>query len=169
MMPTNDDDFVTLMARVVAHSEVAAQELLERYEPYLLRAIRRKLHKKIRPKFDSLDFAQDVWASFFADLPEDHTFKSPKDLAAFLTTVAQSKVIDAVRQRLKRQKYNVNREESLDDSDQLDKESLVARQQSPVEILVGKEDWEEFLKKHPLAYQRIFVLLRKGKTSQEIA
>ncbi len=168
-MVRTDDEFHALMNKVLSGSQSAAQELFRDYEPYLLRAIRRRLSNRIRSKFDSLDFAQDVWASFFAELPERRAFESPDMLIAFLTKLAQNKVIDAVRQRTKTQKYDVKREESIDDSKRFDKDNLAADQLTPSQILMTQEEWKEFLRKQPLVYQRIFILLREGKSHQEIA
>src|SRR6202022_1858906 len=96
-----------------------------RYGHHILHVVRRKLHSKLRPKFDSLDFGQDVWASFFAAEPHDQRFESPSALAAFLAQVARNKVAEAFRTRLQRQKYNLNRENSLDGSAAFHAETLV--------------------------------------------
>src|SRR5882724_4971958 len=74
-MPRTDEEFHDLMQKVLTGSQEAAQELFRDYEPYLLFAIRRKLDKRMRSKFDSADFAQDVWASFF-ETPDKRTFNS---------------------------------------------------------------------------------------------
>ena len=168
-MPQTQDEFHALMQKVLAGSEEAAQELFRDYEPFLLLAIRRRLSKRIRSKFDSNDFAQDVWASFFAESSERRCFNSPEELVAFLTTLAQNKVIDTMRQRVKSQKHNVEREESLDDSTRFDKDFLTAQQPTPSQVLMTQEEWVEFLRKQPLVYRRIFILLREGKTHVEIA
>ncbi len=60
-----DDDFCTLMRRVGEGSEDAAWELVTRYGEDIRRAVRRVLNVKLRPKFNSLDFVQLVWKSFF--------------------------------------------------------------------------------------------------------
>src|ERR1043165_504150 len=93
--------FQTWMQRVIDGSEEAAQELLRDFQPALLHAIRRRLTKRIRSKFDSIDFVQDVWLSFFSTLAARPDFKTTDELIAFLTRVAENKVIDAVRNRVK--------------------------------------------------------------------
>jgi RNA polymerase sigma factor (sigma-70 family) len=163
-----DDDFHALMQRVLAGSEEAAQELFDGYAPYLLRAIRRRLNGRIRSKFDTQDFAQDVWASFFAEAPNKRVFDTPDALVAFLTTLARNKVIDAVRQRTQTQKRDVNREQSID-SQRFDKEQLAANQATPSQIVMSQEEWRTFLGKQPPVYRRMFILLRAGKTTVEIA
>ncbi len=168
-MPRTDQEFRALMQKVATGSEEAAQELFRDYGPYLLHAIRRRLSKQIRSKFDSMDFAQDVWASFFAEVPEKRSFDSPEKLVAFLTKLARNKVLDAVRQRLKTDKRDVRKEQSLDDSTRFDKDRLDDGQPTPSQVLMTQEEWAEFLRKQPLVYRRIFILLREGKTQYEIA
>jgi RNA polymerase sigma factor (sigma-70 family) len=168
-MARSDAEFHTLMQKLLTGSDEAAQELFREYGPYLMHAIRRRLDKRIRSKFDSLDFAQDVWASFFAETPEKRSFNSPGELVAFLTKLAQNKVIDAVRQRTQTGKHNISREQSLDDSTRFDKSGLAGDQATPSQILMTQEEWVEFLRKQPLVYRRIFILLREGKTHVEIA
>src|SRR5581483_11639550 len=106
--------FDDLMRRLRDGSEDAARELLHRYGDAILRVVRRKLSRELRSKFDSVDFVQAVWASFFTGTPRQRRFDHPQALMAFLVTLAQNKVIDAVRQRMQTQKHNVNRERPLD-------------------------------------------------------
>jgi RNA polymerase sigma factor (sigma-70 family) len=167
-MPEAHDSFAVLMKRVQEGSEVASQELLREYEPYLLHVIRRRLDKRLRAQFDSLDFAQDVWASFFAALPGDQAFDQPEKLAAYLAKMAVHKVFEMVRQR-RSLKYDVNRECSLNDSKLFPGEGVPAHQDTPSEIVGGEEEWQAFLRKQPLVYRRIYTMLRQGKTQKEIS
>jgi RNA polymerase sigma factor (sigma-70 family) len=166
-MPSTDAEFDELMREVLAGSEDAAEVLFRDYGPYLIQAIRRKLSKRIRSKFDSLDFAQDVWASFFTGEPK--TFSTRAELVAFLTRVAENKVIDTTRRQLNTHKHDVRRERSLDDSTRFDKEDLHAEGPTPSQIMMSKEEWRIFLNKQPLIYRRVFVLLRDGVTQEQIA
>ena len=109
-MPSSQDDFATLMEQARAGSQSALRDLVSKYGAHVLRVVRQKLNKALRPKFDSQDFVQAVWASFFAVLPDRYSFDRPEDLVALLTEMARNKVVDAVRQRLLTQKYNVSRE-----------------------------------------------------------
>jgi RNA polymerase sigma-70 factor (ECF subfamily) len=168
-MTAGDDTFPGLMARVFAGQKDAVDELLRRYEPYLLRAIRKRLNKRLRSKFDSLDFVQDVWASFFADRPQQLTFQQPEELVAFLTEVARNKLVEVVRQRLYLQKFNLLREQSLYDAQVADAASLAAYQETPSESAMHHEEWDRFLQSQPPVYRRILLLLREGRTPAEIA
>jgi RNA polymerase sigma factor (sigma-70 family) len=168
-MQKTKEEFHAMMEQVMAGSETAAEEFLRDYEPYLLHVIRRRLSKRVRSKFDSLDVAQDVWKSFFALLPEDRAFKSPADLIAFLTKLARHKVIDATRHRVSVGKRDIDREQSLNDSKTLGKIDLAGADRTASQILMSREAWTEFLAKQPLVYRHIFIKLREGKTNGEIA
>ena len=153
----------------MAGSEEAAQELFRDYEPYLLQVIRKRLGKNLRPKFDSLDFAQDVWGSFFREDFEQRVFKTPGEFMAFLAKLAHNKVVEAGRRRLKAPGNVTAPVGSIDDSVTFDKEQLVARQPTPSQVCSNEEQWTRFLRSQPLVYRRIYILLRDGKTQLEIA
>src|SRR5438445_496811 len=150
MLKTNQE-FHALMQEVLSGSENAAQELFRDYEPYLLQVIRGRLSKKVRSRFDSLDIAQDVWASFFAAEPTKRRFNTAGELVAFLARLARNKTIDVVRQGLKTQKRDPNREQSIDDSKRFDKDLLAdGGQRTASQILMSQEEWGEFLRRQPL-------------------
>jgi RNA polymerase sigma factor (sigma-70 family) len=167
LMP--DEEFHRLMEKVLDGSETAAHELFDKFGPLLIDFIRRRLIKRVRSQFDSMDVAQDVWTSFFKEAPLRRTFTNQDHLLAFLTTLARNKVVDVMRKRLGAKKYNVNREMSMDDSCRFDKNALAGRQQTPSQILVTKEAWVEFLRKQPPVYRHVFILLEDGKRPSEIA
>lgn len=168
-MSESHPDFSSLMKRIQQGCPDAARELLAHYEAHLLRVIRRKLNKRLRPKFDSLDFVQAVWASFFANPPRERVFERPEDLVGYLVRLAQNKVIDAVRQRLQTQKHNLNREHSLDGSAAFQAAGLTARQPTPSQLAVAREEWDRLLQGQPAHYQQILDLRRQGHSPPEIA
>jgi RNA polymerase sigma-70 factor (ECF subfamily) len=167
-MAKTDDEFHGLMQRVMKGSEEAARELFREYGPYLIVAIRRHLTKRMRSKFDSLDFAQDVWASFFAESRDLRAFTSPKELVAFLGKLARNKIVDARRHRLT-QKRASSKEMSLDDSVRVDRSGIAGSEPTPSQIVMRQEEWDAFLGEKPEAYRHIFVLLSEGKSHEEIA
>jgi len=169
-MTGDDEEFRLLMERVVAGGdEAAAAVLLQRYGPAVLQAVRRRLNKQLRSKFDSLDFVQDVWASFFANPPGENLFARPANLVNFLTRIARNKVVDATRQRLEGQKYNVNRECSLDQSTVGGPGMVAAQQPTPSEVVSRGEQWDVLLASQPLVYRRILISLREGRKPAEVA
>src|SRR5262249_16443166 len=109
-MSGNDDpNFAELMERVRAGSQDAAWELIDRFGWQIHRVIRRTLDLRLRSQFDSTDFVQNVWMSFFRHPEAIRNFSSPRELASFLMAMARNKVIDAGRRRLVREKHNVRR------------------------------------------------------------
>jgi RNA polymerase sigma factor (sigma-70 family) len=164
-------EFLELMDRVRSLSHGATRELVQRYGQQMLRVIRWRLHEKLRPKFDSQDFVQSVWASFFALPLNQYAFEDPEDLTRFLAELAQNKVVDAVRQRLLGLKYNVNREQgSLDDPDVAEE---VAETESswptPEEIAIAQEEWQRLMEQAPSHHREILRAAAKAETLQQLA
>ena len=123
----------------------------------------------MRPQFDSIDFQQDVWASFF-DGPNRYQFNSPEELVRYLCEMAHNKVVEVFRQRLLSPKHNLNRECSLD---RLHFEEVApevaARYPSPSQIAIANERWQHLLEQQPPHFRRILELLRQGHTQADIA
>jgi hypothetical protein len=80
-MSEDRPDFQTLLKGIRAGSQDAARQMLAIYGKHVLRVIRRRLHKRLRAKFDSGDFAQSVWASFFTAPASEGHFQRPEDMA----------------------------------------------------------------------------------------
>ena len=57
----------------------------------------------------------------------------------------------------------------MDDSKRFDKNALPGNDPTPSQVYMKQEEWGLFLRKQPLVYRRIFVLLRDGKSYDEIA
>jgi RNA polymerase sigma factor (sigma-70 family) len=168
-MALDMNDFQALMERLQRGGEEPARELVEKYGEYLRRAVRRHLDRRLRSKFDSRDFVQDVWYSFFAGLPRDRAFKDPDELVRFLVALARNKVIDETRKRLCGGAARVQREQVLSDAPHELPDGLKAPQATPSTIVMSREEWERLLQRQPLVYRRILILLREGKSSAQIA
>jgi len=161
-------DFMRLMARVQAGDGDAARALYDVYGPYILRVVRRRLAARLRKQFDSIDFSQDVWASFFALAAEKCDFTDPGQLISLLTSIARNKVIEAVRRRVEAKKSGLMIEESLEK--QLDRGAhMPGRQQTPSQILMDREAWTALLAAQPPVYRCVLLMLRNGKSPETIA
>jgi RNA polymerase sigma factor (sigma-70 family) len=158
-----------LLQQVTAGSEDAARQLFEQYGRFLLYLIRQRMHRRLRSRLDSIDIAQDVWASFFAEPLEKRVFPTTEHFLAYLARLAHSKVTDQVRHDLAMQKRSAKRETSMDDSRCFDKDALPGPTATPSHIVMARDEWTDFLSKQPLVCQKIFLLMRDGKTNQEIA
>jgi RNA polymerase sigma-70 factor (ECF subfamily) len=168
-MPEATDEFTGLMERVRAGDQAAAGQLFEHYGPHILRVVRRKLNTRLRSRFDSLDFVQDVWTSFFAGPPRQLHFDGPEDLIRLLANMAYNKVVDAFRREVQTQKKNAGIEHSFDSCTPAHGADLVARQPTPSQVAVAKEQWDRLLGTQPLLQQDMLLLLRQGDTHKEIA
>jgi RNA polymerase sigma-70 factor (ECF subfamily) len=166
---TGNNDFRLLVERMLTGDPHATKKFWDEYRPALLHAVRRRLSKQLRSKYDSLDFEQDVWKSFFSNLPAAALLQSPSDLVAHLTRVAQNKVADAIRRQLGTQKRNLNREQALDTQGPGATELAAASQPTPSEVVSRGEQWDKLLENQPKVYRRVLVLAREGKDVSEIA
>jgi RNA polymerase sigma factor (sigma-70 family) len=162
-------DLPRLFQRIRDGSEEAVREFVERYGRYVLTVIRRRLDEKLRRLFDSQDFMQDVWASFFNDPPVPEKFDSPEKLLSYLARLARNKVIDTARQRQGTRKHNERRERSLDGSFFVEAGLAPAPEPSPSDIALANEQWDRLARGTPDLHQRILVLLRHGYNPEDIA
>src|SRR3954453_16589456 len=103
--PSAGGDLREFLARIQAGDEDAARELLRRYEAEVRLVVRRQLPRLLRSRFDSLDFLQSVWGSFFRRVRGKHglaDFEDSRHLVAFLAHAAKNKVIDEYRRAASR-------------------------------------------------------------------
>jgi RNA polymerase sigma factor (sigma-70 family) len=157
------------MERLRRGEPEAARELCERYGAHVVRVVRRRLDKKLRAKFDSADFAQAAWASFFVNPTHQFAFERPEELIAFLANLAHDKVVDALRQRYRTRKYDINRERSLAGSAAAAAAEVADGQPTPSQVAAARERWDRLLEGQPAHYQLILTLLRQGYTQAEVA
>ncbi len=160
-----DKVLVRLIREAFGGSEEAARQLLDHYGTFLQQAIRGTLSPDMRQAFDSLDFAQEVWASFFADERKADKCSSPGELRAYLRAMAKYKVVDAARKE-KAQKNDHRRNRPLQDAIP---NLPLGTQPTPSQIVMGREVWEQLLSQQPALYQRVLLLLKEGKDTNEIA
>jgi len=168
-MPRPDFDFRDLMDQIRNGSEEAAWDLVDRYGERVRRAVRRSLNHQLRSKFDSMDFVQLVWSSLFRTRKQLTRFDQPDELAAFLVTMARNKVGMEVRRRLSTEKYNVNKEQSLEERRAEVRMDAVDPQPPPIEVAIARERWHRIVENQPEHYRKIVELRLRGNTYQEIA
>lgn len=163
------DQFQHLLNQVQNGCDDAARQLFELYSEHIYRSIRRRLSRELRSKFDSDDFAQAVWASFFTNREAVVRFRYPEELIAFLARVASNKVVDECRRRFATAKHNVTRERSLEQSAAVTRQSLLADTPRPSQIVTAREQWEQLTRGQPSRYVRMLELRTSGATYDEIA
>jgi RNA polymerase sigma factor (sigma-70 family) len=155
------------LGRIRAGDEEAARELLTRYEAQVRLVVRRQLPRILRSRFDSLDFLQSVWRSFFRRMqagPEE--FEDPQHLVAFLARAARNKVIDEYR-RACSLKQDKHLEEPLWAEGSRPRE-LVADTDSPSELAEAREALGRLRDLMPEDRRDILELKVQGLSSQEI-
>jgi RNA polymerase sigma factor (sigma-70 family) len=165
-MLTLDPAFCSLMQRIREGSQAAFAELIDRHGENLHRVVRRKLNRAIRSKFDSGDFVQAVWASFYKNrecLPE---LTSAASLGNFLAGIARNKVMYECRRRLASQGKNVNRELPLDQSGI--QPALISVAPTGSEIAIANERLENLAGGESSRRRRIVELKAAGATHDEI-
>ena len=163
--PPMDDnnEFRELMLRVRKGSAEAIVLLIRKYQPEVLDAIRRVFDPKLRSKFDSTEFAQSVWLSFFRAPKRSARLSTSRQFVAYVVKMARNKVFMEERHRgtLKR---DVSREVPLNE----DCEELVARDPQPVDTAIALERLEKILKDLSPRDRQIVELRLQGKSYAEI-
>ena len=160
--------FRDLLQRAIDGCPDAAHALHAKYSDHIIRVVRGRLPRTLRSKFDSIDFAQDVWLSFYRAAPRE--FESPEHLLAFLTVVARHKVVDVTRERAVALKRETPRETPLADfADGQSTQRVFAREATPSQMAISREVWNGMLARESPVNQLVLALLRDGNTQQEVA
>ena len=166
---TGGGDIQSLLIRIQAGDEDAARELLLGYEAEVRLVVRRQLPRLLRSRFDSLDFLQSVWGSFFHRIrsgPDLTEFQDGRHLVAFLARAAKNKVIDEYR-RAASQKQDMRREEPIW-SDRDHGRDLTAAGDTPSELAVANEALDKLRDLMPEARKVILDLKAQGLSSKDI-
>jgi RNA polymerase sigma-70 factor (ECF subfamily) len=164
-MSNTGSEFEHLMERVRTGDAEAARELFQSYGEAIQKVVRRRLSRRMRSEFDSLDFVQDAWASFFHIAPERWTFQTPEELMAFLTRLVQNKVVDAYRLRYQTKAHAPGHIQTL----QTNTPNVAARQPTPSQVAIAEEEWDRMLQDKPPKLRGALEMLRAGYSRQEIA
>jgi RNA polymerase sigma factor (sigma-70 family) len=161
------DKLMALLDQVQQGSQDAAWEIIDRYGSHVLRMVRRTMHYRLRTQFDSQDFVQMVWASFFNRPEELARVRSPKQFSAWLAAISRNKVIDEVRRRVHSQSKSTTKEVQVDHVP--DDASLKSANPTPSAVAIARERWEQLVRKQPAHVKRILEMRLMGSTYQEIA
>ena len=162
-----ESELSDFLKRIQAGDENAARELLGRFEAEVRLVVRRQLPRLLRSRFDSLDFLQSVWGSFFRRMRTAPTeFEDSRHLVAFLARAAKNKVIDEYRRAASR-KHDMHREEPLwaegrrpkDVPDPID---------SPSEVAQAHEVFVRLRELMPVERRTILELKAEGLSSKDI-
>ena len=164
--PERPSPIQELLARIKNGDEGAARELLARYEPKVRLVVRRQLPKLLRSRFDSLDFLQSVWGSFFYRVrtgPND--LDEEQNLVTFLAWAARNKVIDEYR-RAATLRQDIKREEPLDRV--TEKDDCLAAGDTPSQLAQANETYDRLRELLPEEQRVILEMKAEGHSSREI-
>lgn len=160
----SDAPLDALLLRLNAGDAAAADLLFRSYEPLLRMVVRRRISQALRPKFDSTDVVQSVWADLVEGLAKARwKFQNARQLRAFLIKMTRNRLIDRIRQH----RGALDREVSLASHEI---ESLPAARTARVsENFYADELWRQMLAVCPPAHYEILHLKRQGSSLAEIA
>jgi RNA polymerase sigma-70 factor (ECF subfamily) len=165
--PGDEGGLSEFLKRIQAGDEGAARELLQRFEPEVRLVVRRQLPRLLRSRFDSLDFLQSVWGSFFRRMRTAPTeFEDSRHLVAFLARAAKNKVIDEYR-RAGSRKSDMHREEPLWANGRRPKD-LPDASDSPSEVAQAHEVYGRLRALVPAEKRTILELKAEGLSSKDI-
>jgi RNA polymerase sigma-70 factor (ECF subfamily) len=168
-MSQHEGCLADFLRRVREGDEAAAEEFVALYGAHVLRIVRRTLIPRLRSKFDSQDFVQSVWASFFADFRPLGNDIQLQDIAAYLAAMARHKTIDEGRRRLQTRKRFVDREVPWDGCSEESLSEVPDRVPAPSEAAVVRETWNHLTDGRSNRSVQIFEMRRHGASHVEIA
>jgi RNA polymerase sigma-70 factor (ECF subfamily) len=151
--------FQDLVQRVRAGDEVAAKDLVQRYEPAIRRAVRFRLaDPRLGRLVDSMDICQSVFASFFVRAAAgQYDIGQPEQLLGLLVAMARNKLaLHARAQQRQCRDYRQVQACGLD-------EGLLAGQEpSPSQFVAGEELLREAQRLLSADERQLMELRREG-------
>jgi RNA polymerase sigma-70 factor (ECF subfamily) len=154
----------SLLERLCHGDAQAAEQVFLAYEPLLRLVVRRHLPERLRPKLDSADVVQSVWADVVQGFrTSGWQFDSPAHLRAFLVKATRNRLNDSLRRHHKA----LERERPLGEGGH---EPVVpSRQPRPSEVAQADDVWEKLLSLCPPEHHEVLCLRRQGLQLMEIA
>lgn len=159
------DPIEELLDRLNRGDTAAAEKVLRAYEPFLHMVIRRQLRPALRPKFDSMDVVQSVWADLLEGIRgSGWHFKDPEHLRAFLTRLARNRFVDRCRKyrnALKCERSIPQAKGAVD--------SVPSQEPRPSEQAQRNELWSQMLRFCPAEHHPLLRMKLQGLPLAEIA
>jgi RNA polymerase sigma factor (sigma-70 family) len=157
------DDLVVLLDACRRKDPAATAELVRRYLPYVRAAVRRRLAGPLRIRFDSHDFAQDVWLSFFRAALDRADLRSEGELIAFLSQMARLKVAEEYRHQTT-QKVGMTRAVPFSET-----ADPTGREPTPSAAVLADDEWARLTAGLPERERLMLQMLRDGHTHADTA
>jgi RNA polymerase sigma-70 factor (ECF subfamily) len=158
---TPREDYSDFIRRIRQGDELAAEELVRRYEAEIRLEVRSWLRLRnpaLRRVFDSMDICQSVLASFFARAAVgDFDLDEPQQLIRLLVGMARNKVAEQARHH-QRQRRDVRRVGDIE----LQAGTIAGGLESPSRLASGRELLQKFRERLSDDERQIADLRAKG-------
>lgn len=168
----NEAEFRGLIDRARAGEVEALERLLEAFEGDVRAMVRGQLPRALRPRFDSMDFVQEVWRALL-EQPIGHGpgYEGAARFRGYLAGVVRNKVFEEYRRRTRSQKDNLAREEPLfvEHGGRTEAREVAAPDATPSEELHARDCLDRLVAGGSALEARIVELRRQGRTFDEIA
>lgn len=159
----DDNPLDALLEKLCNGDAAAAERVFTEYEPYLRMVVRRMLPANLRPKFDSVDVVNSVWADLLQGFRDaGWKFKDAGHLRAFLVKATRNRFLDRVR----RHKSAVAAELRPDVPFL---EGIQGSDPRPSEIAQANDLWDRMLRLCPDNHRPLLLLKREGCSLDDIA
>ena len=138
---SDSSDFRAFVAKVRSGDELAAADLVRRYEPLIRREVRLRLEdRRLTRLFDSMDVCQSVLASFFVRTAAgQYDLDSPDQLVKLLVVMTRNKLASAARRQHQERR---DQRKSTGAAEELDRAASPAS--SPSQVVANKELLDRF-------------------------
>lgn len=163
MTMIEQEKFRQLLDACRQNDPAACAELVRLYLPLVRIAVRRRLTVVMRTRFDSTDFTQEVWQSFFKLAVNRQAFNCERSLIAYLCEMARMKVLEEYR------RHNSQRGGMQRPFIELDLETVPAGDPSPSAAAVGDDEWHRLTAGLPERERAMLQMLREGHTHADTA
>ena len=162
-----DDDFANLLARVRGGDDLAAAELVSRYERVVLRSVRSRLSKNLRGAMDSMDVMQSVHRSLLTGLRNERfQFASPQQLIGLAVVMVQRKV---ARHWRKLKRFPAAHSNPADASAATPLEEIAGDDSAPPDTASANDLLQRFLVQLDALDRQLVLLKLEGHSSAQSA
>ena len=160
---TGPETFRVLLDACRQRDPAATAEFVRRYLPHVRAAVRRRLAGGMRVRFDSHDFTQDVWLSFFRTVIDRHDLADEGKLIAYLSQMARLKVAEEYRHQTT-QKAGLARETLLGSTG-----NPAGREPTPSAAVMAHDEWDRLTAGLPERERGMLRMLREGHSHADTA
>ncbi|MFM1801784.1 MAG: hypothetical protein RJA81_1136 [Planctomycetota bacterium] len=175
----NHDTFENLLKLARAGDEQAIGSLLKLFEREILLIVRHRLPRRLRSRYDSMDFVQSVYQSILMDWRENppSDFHSETQLRSYLQATASNKVLEIYRRETRTQKYDIRREvaglvrgASAQTGASIEPKAVdpASSDPTPSKHLQAEDLMQRLIRGRPAVVSEVVRLRAEGRTFEEI-